>query len=176
MTSVPAVCKETTDLALRRMAVVKLALDHLRAEEKALKTYLLEAMNPGDRLTGIDDNNAPVVSVSMSKPRVTGGLVIVDPLAFAIWLDAKGEKHPGKPSVVFPEWFEGKDNLEIIMRKYDGELPDGVEDTTTERAPSLSVRQSDAQKAATLAAMAEVRALLEAATFTENTDEKEGAA
>ncbi|QPK81140.1 hypothetical protein G7Y41_08885 [Schaalia sp. ZJ405] len=88
-----------------------------------------------------------------------------DPVAFARWCEAHGIDHHGRPSVEFPEWFTGKDNLRAIVEDAGGEMPDGLEDTLVERKPSLRVSQTQDQSTRLLAEFITSAALLEAATL-----------
>lgn len=148
----PRASKKNTQTALRIVTIAKLVREQILATDKNARAYLTEkAMTSGDRLNVVDDEGRSIGTVSMSKPRVTGGWEITDPIALAKWCEKRGIHHGGKPSIEFPEWFEARANLEALVRQAGGEIPDGLADTSTEGKPSLSVRMSEEQAANLLA-------------------------
>lgn len=162
--NLPRLSKKNTTIAQRVLVVAKLLRDQIADSDKKARAYLAEkAMNPGDRANVIDDSGESIGTISLSKPRKRGGLVITDPMALAAWCDAHNIQHGGKPSIEFPAWFTAQANLQALVHMSGGELPDGLDDTTEEGAPALSVRMSDDQRAQLLSNFQTPRALLEAA-------------
>lgn len=165
-TNLPRASKKNTDHALRTLAVAKMLKDRIYAAEKQAKAYLAtKVMAEKDRKTVTDDQGRDIATVSMTKPRQkpgTGGWVITDPIALQVWCDKHGERTGGKPSVVFPEWFEAPDELARLVAKYDGEIPDGLVEVPAEYGdPSITVRQTPAQADALLQNFGSATALLE---------------
>lgn len=160
----PRLSKKNTTNAQRVLIIAKLLKDAIGKHERDARDYLTEkAMTPGDRANVIDDSGESIGTISLSKPRKRGGLVITDPMALAAWCDAHQIQHGGKPSIEFPAWFTGQANLQALVHMSGGEMPDGLDDTTEEGAPALSVRMSDDQRAQLLSNFQTPRALLEAA-------------
>lgn len=162
--NIPRLSKKNTTGALRALAVIKLLKDELEDADKTARAYLTEkAMTPGDRLTITDDTGESIGTASMSKPRKRGGWTITDPEALAAWCDAHGIHHGGQRVIVFPKWFVEQQNLDALAHMMAGEIPDGLEDTTEEGAPTLSIRLTDEQKRQLVSNFQSPLALLEAA-------------
>ena len=132
-----------TQHALRTLAVAKYLTSLIRKAESQAKAYLIEKeLQPKDRRTVALDDGTDIGTVSMTQGRA-GSPVVTDPVALAAWCDT----HGGKVSVAFPEWFTAKANLEGLLKRFEGEVPDGI-DFTAPGSPYVMVRQSTDQAVA----------------------------
>lgn len=145
--------------ALRLLAVEKLIKARMKAASDEARAELLGEMNPKDRLSITTDTGLDIGTASKTLPdRKRGtGIKVTDPAAFSAWLDENDHDNPARQTVLieFPEWFVGEKNLESIISRNGGELPDGVEDTTEPGEPYLTIRQTEAQANALAYALAE---------------------
>lgn len=140
-TPLPRRSKAATQHALRILAVGKYLTTLIKQAETSAKEYLVEKeLAVKDRRSVTLDDGTDIATVSLVQgrrpaPRIT------DPIALATWLDERGVHHGGKPSVQFPDWFTAKANLEGLLDRFDGELPDGLE-LPEEGHPYVMCRQS----------------------------------
>lgn len=133
-----------TQHALRVLAVGKYLTNLIRQAETQAKDYLFtKELAVKDRRTVTLEDGSDIGTVSMVQGR-KGSPKIVDPIAFATWCDDNGIHHGGTPSVVFPEWFTAKANLEGLLARFEGEVPDGLE-LPADGRPYVMCRQSAAQ-------------------------------
>lgn len=140
----PRKSAKNTTHALRILATGRYLTGLIRKAEAQAKAYLMEKeLKPKDRRSVTLDDGADIGTVSLAQGRKPGPKV-TDPIALAAWLDSRGISHGGKPSVQFPEWFTAKANLEALLERLGGELPDGLE-LPEEGAPYILVRQSTDQ-------------------------------
>ena len=139
----------TTDLDMyaTRLAAIKVIKDEISRVEKATRASLDKLMRPGTTWRAyIGDDDAGTVSRSKPSP---GAVAVTDDAAFLAWCKTN------RPEVVetfttetVPDWAR-----QGILKAVEttGEFPDGV-DVLAPRAPVLSVRLSDEQKAVVAAA------------------------
>lgn len=161
----PRQSRRNTEKAMLTLATAKMIKARMSPAEKQAKAYLEQKeMNPGDRRSVMSPDGQDVGTVSMSKGGVRGNLTITDPIAFAAWCDERGIEHRAVPSLTFPEWFTARANLEAIIANAGGEMPDGLEDTTTTVQPYVSIRQSETQAANLLDSFTTAQQILEAIT------------
>lgn len=142
--NLPRKSSANTQHALRTLAVAKYLTTLIRKAEAQAKAYLMEKeLQPKDRRTVALEDGTDIGTVSMVQGR-QGAPKIIDPVALAAWCDTHGVHHGGKVSVEFPEWFTGKANLEGLLNRFEGEIPDGLE-IGADGNPYVMVRQSTAQ-------------------------------
>ena len=145
--NLPRKSAANTQHALRVLAVGKYLTNLIRGAETQAKAYLMEKeLHPKDRRTVALEDGTDIGTVSMVQGR-RGAPRITDPIAFAAWCDEHDVHHGGRPSVVFPEWFTAKNNLEGLLSRFEGEIPDGLE-IGADGNPYVMCRQSADQAVA----------------------------
>lgn len=171
---IPAVSRETTQQALQRLALIKCAMDALKDEADFIKSYLNDALDQGDKKEVLADDGGSMATVSKTKDVESVNFTVHDPFAFADWLDERGIKHEAKPSLVFPSAFTRNDHMEALIESNGGEIPPGVNVSTTTKHSYVVARQTEKQKARVLEAVAAARHVIESARLTAADEEVEG--
>jgi hypothetical protein len=145
--------------AVIRAAVVKTIKDQVTAEYVRATEALTEHLDPGDRKGVILEDGTNIATVSYSQARPPAGAwTVTDPDALIAWAREHQPDAVREEKVVIAaslaEWFTAAENLQGIVQSSGGEVPDGVGWVESEGSPgSVSVRQTDAQKAAAIAAL-----------------------
>ena len=141
----------------------------MEAEAKAwLRDQELE---PGDRSYASIDGDE-VATISRAKLTTRTVLTIVDEAAFGHWLIEQGHEDPWQMRL--KDWAKTASFIEGVMKHADGEIPDGVALEERHGGGSVSVRQTDTQRAALekhIAALHEVTATFDSLIQIEGGDE-----
>jgi len=142
--------REARQAALQTLALAKWLQESAKQIavplEKEAKAWLAENdMDPGSRhYARIDDDQ--VATVSRSDLREVTNILIEDEDAFGAWLIANGHDNPFQMRL--HDWARQPAFLEAVIKKAEGEVPDGVAVSKKVTGGSMNVRQSDTQREA----------------------------
>ena len=142
--NLPEQTPENTEAAMRALAISRYLSTLLRNAETQAKAYLAAyELRPKDRRTVALDDGSDIGTISMVQGR-RGAPKITDPVALAAWLDERSVHHGGTLTMQFPDWFTHRQNLEGLLERFAGEIPDGLE-IGEDGAPYVTCRQTGEQ-------------------------------
>lgn len=152
-----------TKHAMRVLATAKLLKSLMAPAEKQAKAYLeAKELSPKDRRTVTLDDGTDVGTISMVEGR-SKAPVIIDAEALVKWCDEHGVEHGARWEPVFPAWFTAKANLDSLIERAGGEIPDGLA-LPEPGEPYVMIRQTTGQAMALADAFTSAKALIEAVT------------
>lgn len=159
----PRKSAKNTAHAMRILATAKFLKTLMQPAEKQAKAYLMEKeLAPKDRRTVVGPDGSDIGTISLAQGRQPAP-TITDPVALALWCDEHGIDHGAVVQPVFPAWFTTKANLEGLIQRGGGEVPDGLE-LAEPGEPYVLLRQSADQAMALRDSLTTAREIIEFVT------------
>lgn len=131
------------DIALD-LAGAKAIKDHVTSLWENLRAEAGEHLDPGDKKAAKLPDGTTGASILKTDPKPTTAWKVTDEGAFLLWV----KEH--RPTAIV-EQVRSSDTTSILSGIADsGEIPDGVEEVTTQGRPTVSVTQTPAQRQAVI--------------------------
>lgn len=131
------------DVALD-LAATKAIKDHVTTLWENLRVEAGDHLEPGDKKAAKLPDGTTGASILKTDPKPTASWKVTDEAAFLLWV----KEH--RPSAIV-EQVRSSDTTSILGGIADtGEIPDGVEEVTSQGRPTVSVTQTPAQRQAVI--------------------------